>query len=321
MNHLQASEREDSGLADRSAPEAGPAEAARVKSGGSVAASSRSQLVGITDDLLRETCEFLHHELNGHISVEQWMSHLRYPWIQQKTDYGVALLRPNEGIVGVLVAFYSDQIIEGRVERFANLAHWCVKPAFRRESLRLLKEMMAQKELTLTGFTSTREAVKILSRLGWKKLDDHVYVIPNFGFSCSGRNLRVLTAFNEIFAIVDERHKRIMSDHGRASRGRYVLVTDGNRWCLSVHTIEVRKGIRFSIPIYFSDHSLFRQWMGRFLSAYRSLDGCWATLCPPRFLPRPPTIAVRLVEPRPQNFRSRSVAPVNVTALYSDAIR
>jgi hypothetical protein len=321
VNHLQAFEREHSGLADRTAPEAGPAEAGGVKNGGSVAAPSRSQLVRITDDLLRETCEFLHREMNSHISVEQWMSNLRYPWIQQKPDYGVALLRPNEGIVGVLIAIYSEQIIEGRMERFANLAHWCVRPAFRRESLRLIKAMMAQKELTLTGFSSIREVVKIVCGLGWKKLDDHMYVIPNFGFSYEARNLRVLTAFDEIFAIVDERHKRIMSDHGRASRGRYVLVTDGNRWCLSVHTIEVRKGIGFSIPIYLSNHGLFRRWMMRFLSAYRSVDGCWATLCQPRFLPRRPTIAVRLVEPRPQVFRSRSVAPVNVTALYSDAVR
>jgi hypothetical protein len=90
---------------------------------------------------------------------------------------------------------------------------------------------------------------------------------------------------------------------------------------LSVYKIAIRRGIRFSIPIYISDHGLFRRWIARFLSVHRSLDGCWATLCQPRFLPSPPAIAIRLVEPRPHVFRSSSVAPANVTALYSDAMR
>lgn len=307
-------------MASDAAPAGADKAAANGATGSGSKSSSRSQLVRITDDLLQETCEFLHRELNGDISVEGWKSLVRYPWLQPNSDYGVALVRPNEGVVGVMAAIYSEQIIEGRVERFANLAHWCVKPAFRKESLRLIKAMMAQKELTLTGFSPISEVAKIVCGLGWKKLDDHVYLIPNLGVSFATRKLRVLTSFDEIFAIVDERHRRIMSDHGKGSRGRYVLVTDGSQWCLSVHTIETRKGVALSIPIYLSDYGLFRRWIGLFLLTYRSLDGCWATLCQPRFLPRRPVIAVRLVEPRPHVFRSTSVVPASVTALYSDAV-
>lgn len=320
MNGSRVSTSEDSLLANREVSEAAPAGAGTASGSDSAPVASRSQLVRITDDLLQQTCEFLHREMSDDLSVEGWKSLLRYPWRRQNSDYGVALVRPNEGVVGVLVVIYSEQIIEGRVERFGNLAHWCVKPAFRRESLRLMKTMMAQKELTLTGFSSIREVVKIVCGLGWKKLDDHVYLIPNFGVSFGARKLRVLTSFDEILAIVDERHKTIMSDHGRGGRGRYVLVTDGSHWCLSVHTIETRRGIAFSVPIYLSDHGLFRRWMALFLSTYHSLDGCWAMLCPPRFLPSPPAIAVRLTEPRPHVFKSKSVAPANVTALYSDAV-
>lgn len=315
---------EEEQVADSVVSNAAPAGANNAAANGATesasASSPRSQLVRITDDLLPATCEFLHRELNGDISVEGWKSLLRYPWLQPNSDYGVALVRPNEGIVGVLAAVYSEQIIEGRVERFANLAHWCVKPAFRKESLRLMKAMMAQKELTLTGFSPIREVAKIVCGLGWKKLDDHVYLIPNVGVSFATRKPRVLTSFDEIFAIVDERHKRIMSDHGKESRGRYVLVADGSRWCLSIHTIETRKGVALSIPIYLSDYGLFRRWLALFLRTYRSLDGCWATLCQPRFLPSRPAIALRLVEPRPHVFRSTSVVPASVTALYSDAM-
>ncbi|WFU84461.1 hypothetical protein QA645_17505 [Bradyrhizobium sp. CIAT3101] len=324
MNYSRMSTSEDGQVADSVISDAAPAGAdngtANGAKGSGSAAPSRSQLVRITDDLLPATCEFLHHELNGDISVEGWKSMLRYPWLQPNSDYGIALVRPNEGVVGVLIVIHSEQMIEGRVERFANLAHWCVKPAYRRESLRLMKAMMAQKELNLTGFSPIREVAKIVCGLGWKKLDDHVYLLPNVGVSFATRKLRVLTSFDEIFAIVDERHKRIMSDHGRGSRGRFVLVTDGSQWCLSVHTIETRKGIALSIPIYLSDYGHFRRWMTLFLSTYRTLDGCWASLCQPRFLPSRPMIAVRLAEPRPHVFRSAGAAPASVTALYSDAV-
>ena len=173
MNYSRVSTGEDGRLADRLVSEAAPAGAGSAMGSGSAAVPSRSQLVRITEDLLLETCEFLHRELNDDISVESWKSQLCYPWLQQKPDYGVALVRPDEGVVGVMVAIYSEQIIDGRLERFANLTHWCVKPAYRRESIRLLMAMKAHKELTMTGFSSTPDAVTIPLRLGWKKLDEN----------------------------------------------------------------------------------------------------------------------------------------------------
>jgi hypothetical protein len=285
------------------------------------AAPSRSRLVRITDALLPEACEFLHREWNSDISIESWMSQLRHPWLPVDADYGVALVRPDEGIVGVFVAFYSDQIIDGRVERFANLSHWYVKPAYRTESLDLIRALMEPEHHTLTGFSASREAVRINCALGWAKIDEYVYLIPNLGFAIGTRNLSILTTFDDIFARVDDRHRKIMSDHGKAIPGWYVLLSSGDRWCLSIHKRETRRGIPLSVPLYLSDHVLFRGWIGRFLSVYRSLDGCWATLCQPRFLVRPPLIGLRLRDPRPHLFRSRTVPAAQVTALYSDAIR
>jgi hypothetical protein len=233
----------------------------------------------------------------------------------------VALAHPNEGIVGVLVAFYSDQIVDGRMERFGNLAHYYVKPAYRSESLDLLCALMAPEHHTLTSFSPIRESVKIACMFGWMKVDEYVYLIPNLGITAGTRKLSVLTSFDEIAARVDDRHKKIMADHGKAIPGWYVLVTDGDRWCLSIHKRDVRRVIPFSVPIYLSDHLLFRHWMGRFLSAYRSLDGCWMTLCQRRFLVRPPMIGLRLREQRPYMFRSNTVPPAQVTALYSEVLR
>ncbi|MFL9829120.1 hypothetical protein ABTU92_30375, partial [Rhodoplanes sp. SY1] len=137
----------------------------------------------------------------------------------------------------------------------------------------------------------------------------------------NARNLEVFTSFEDVATRVDAHHKTIMADHGEGGPARYVLITDGDRRCLSIHCRATRKRVRFSIPIYLSDRDLFRRWIGRFLAAYRSIDGSWATLCQPRFLARPPLVALKLREPRPQMFKSRTVPPDQITALYSEILR
>jgi hypothetical protein len=301
--------------------EAHQVDADKASSSNPAATPSCSRVVRITDGLLQAVCEFLHREWRNDISVETWRSQIQHPWLPEDADYGVALVHPNEGIVGVLVAFYSDQIIDGRVERFGNLAHYYVKPAYRSESLDLLFALMAPEHHTLTSLSPIRESVKIACTLGWTIIDEYVYLIPNLAFTVGTRKLSVLTSFDDIVARVDDRHKNIMSDHGEAFPGRYVLVSDGDRWCLSIHKRDIRKGIPFSVPVYLSDHFLFRQWIARFLCAYRSLDGCWVTLCQQRLLVRPPMIGLRLRDPRPYMFRSTTVAPAQVTALYSEVLR
>jgi hypothetical protein len=317
VSYLQTSTRKDAPLAGATISDTG---STAVKGDPDGSANAASQVIRITADLLRDACQLLHDEFSSDISVETWMSQFQYPWLREKPDYGVALFRPNEGIVGVFIAIYSDQMIDGKVERFCNVGSWYVKPRYRGEGIRLLRALMKIKNQTLTSFSTIPDTVKIGCALGWKKLDEHVYLIPNFGFFPGARKLRVLTSFDEIFATVDERHKQIMSDHGRRIPARYVLVTDGNSWCFSVHKKQARRGIEFTVPIYLSDRILFRRWIAHFLSAYRSLDGCWMTLCPPRFLPNPPAIRVRLAEPAPAIFKSKGVAPEDVTELYTETM-
>lgn len=321
MTSLQVSGRQGRRPIDGFISKADECDAGTTTGGRPAASPASPQLVRITAELLQETCEFLHREWNSEISVEEWMSQIRHPWLPEDADYGVALVHPKEGVVGVLVAFYSDQVIDGRVARFCNLGSCFVKPAYRTESLDMLHALMAPEHHTLTTFSATHEAGRINRAMGWAKLDKYVYLLPNFGFTPGTRKLSVLTSFDEMILRVDDRHKQIMSDHGKAIPGHYVLVTDGDRWCLSIHKREIRKGISFSVPVYLSDHLLFRQWLGRFLAAYRSLDGCWATLCQPRFLARPPMIGLRLREPRPHLCRPATVPVAQVTALYSEVLR
>ncbi|NJO54127.1 MAG: hypothetical protein HC829_04125 [Bacteroidales bacterium] len=249
------------------------------------------------------------------------MEWLRYPWLQDKPDYGFALVRPEEGIVGVLIAFYSDQCIDGETERFCNLAHWCVVQKYRNESLRPMRALMARKDVTLTGFSSIRRVVAVTKGLGWDTIDDYALMMPNINFAIFGQSLKVISDIDEIIEIVDDRHRQIIHDHGPLASARYTLLTDGSDWCLSVHKVEMRKRVRFAVVIYASDRHLFHRWLGGFLAAYRRADGCWLTLCQPRYLPTRPIMALKVSEPRPHVYKSKRVDPAKITGLYSELMR
>jgi hypothetical protein len=291
---------------------------------------ARSQLVPITGDLLPDVCRFLHAEMNSDIPPEQWLDWLRYPWLANPPDYGFALIQPDEGVVGVMVAFYSEQTINSVTERFCNLAHYCATPKYRPESIRMLRALLARKDMTLTAFSSTRRSVAIGKATGFRTLDDRVYIIPNVDLNPVRKRLQVITDKDEIAARVDDRNRQIIRDHGPSPILKYTLITDGSDWCLSVHKVEARKGVRFSVVLYPSDRTLFRQWLGAFLAAYRATDGTWLTLCQPRFLPTRPFLAIPVAEPRPHICRPKRidpergdapVDPAEITGLYSELVR
>ena len=65
------------------------------------------------------------------------------PWKMNAPNHGF-MLRDGQRVVGALLAFYSERLVAGRVEQFCNMGAWCVLPAYRSHSIRLLIAMLAQ---------------------------------------------------------------------------------------------------------------------------------------------------------------------------------
>ena len=82
-------------------------------------------------------------------------------------------------IVGAHLAFYSERVIDGRLERFCNLGAWCVLPEHRFHALRLLKALLAQDGYHFTDLSPSGNVIGLNTRLGFRFLDTTATAIPN----------------------------------------------------------------------------------------------------------------------------------------------
>lgn len=99
------------------------------------------ELTPITDVDVPAVADFLHANFSDRIPWAQACS--ATPWKVDTPNHGF-MLRDGQSLVGVHLAFYSDRLIAGKLERFCNLGAWCVLPDFRSHSIRLLKALLEQ---------------------------------------------------------------------------------------------------------------------------------------------------------------------------------
>lgn len=110
------------------------------------------ELRPITPADLNPVAEFLHTYLNARVTAADWATAITPPWADDSPNHGF-LLQAGERLVGVYLAFYSRREIDGRTERFCNLAAWCVLDECRSLGLRLLQALLAQKNYHFTDLS------------------------------------------------------------------------------------------------------------------------------------------------------------------------
>ena len=100
------------------------------------------------------------------------------PWKADAPNHGF-MLRDGQRIAGAHLAFYSERVVAGKVERFCDLGTWYVLPEYRFHSIRLIKAVLAQDGYHFTTLTASDEVAPIHSRLGFRLLDTSAVLIPN----------------------------------------------------------------------------------------------------------------------------------------------
>ena len=130
-----------------------------------------------TADVVRVS-NFLHGELNGRISPATWAAAIQPPWQTTSPNHGFMLVS-GDRVLGVYLAFYSQRRVEGRDEKFCNLAAWCVMEQHRSHGLRLLKSMLAQDGYTFTDLSPSGNVVPLNARLNFQHLDTDGTLVPN----------------------------------------------------------------------------------------------------------------------------------------------
>jgi hypothetical protein len=111
---------------------------------------------------------------NPDFSKDRWKKLFCKYWESGEDNIGY-VMSDVDIVVGFIGTIFSARIINGKHEKICNLSSWIVLPEYRSQSLLLFNDILKNKEISVTSFTSIPAAIKILSRLGFKTLDTCYY--------------------------------------------------------------------------------------------------------------------------------------------------
>ena len=69
----------------------------------------------ITDAAVPAVSVFLHEHLNSRVPAQAWAQSMHVPWSAHAPNHGFYLL-DDATVVGAYLAFYSERIVDGRVD-------------------------------------------------------------------------------------------------------------------------------------------------------------------------------------------------------------
>jgi hypothetical protein len=285
-----------------------------------VAAPTGVGVVPIADADMQRAAEFLHANMDGRVSVDHWAQAADLPWDADRPNAGFMLL-DGDTVVGVQLAFYSERTIAGRRERFCNLAAWCVLPAYRFHSLRLLKAALGQEGYHFTDLSPNEDVAGVNSRLKFRFLDTTTALIPNLPWpSRPGRD--VISSDPALIArTLTGSDLELYRDHAGTAAARHLLLVRDGDSCYAIFRKDRRKRLPlFANVLHVSNPELFRRMAGPVARHLLSRHGALATLAEQRVVGYRPRLAFTLRTPRRKMFRSPNLEPAQIDYLYSELV-
>ena len=276
------------------------------------------ELLPITAADVRAVAEFLHAELNARITSERWEAAIIPPWPCQQPNHGF-LLQTGERVVGVYLAFYSERKMEGKSERFCNLAAWCVLDEYRSYGLRLLNALLAQKGYHFTDLSPSGNVIALNTRLKFSQLDVETALVPNLSWPLWPRRVQVISEPQEIGQTLSGRDLKIYRDHAAAAAVRHVVLVEDGAACYVMFRKTRRKNLPlFASILYVGNRELFRN-LAKYVFRHLLLrHGIAATLVELRVIGYRPKPSFMLKSPRPKMYRSATLRPDQIDDLYSE---
>ena len=267
---------------------------------------------------VRPVAEFLHTQLSARVAAADWAAAIAPPWADDSPNHGF-LLRAGERLVGVYLAFYSRREIDGRPERFCNLAAWCVLDEHRSLGLRLLQALLAQKGYHFTDLSPSGSVIALNARLKFVHLDVATALVPNLPWPLCSRRVRVISEPQEIERTLRGRDLAIYRDHARAAAARHVVVVKGDESCYVIFRKDRRKNLPlFASILHVSNPKLFRTVNKNVFRHLLVRHGIPLTLAELRVIGDRPKPSIMLKSPRPKMYRSTHLRPDQIDYLYSE---
>jgi len=257
---------------------------------------------------------------NQPVSDDHWWRLFHYSWPSKDRMRGF-VLRDGKRIVGFFGTILYERLIDGRMEKFADLTSWVTLPEYRNHSLRLFEAVASLEDRTLTCHTAIRSIHALYQRFGFKELENKwIVIMPTLN------PLRPLGWFRGRITTDVERILHKLSGREAAYVRELesdichpMLVTHKGQHCLIIFTRTKGRRIHFSRIHHVSNREIF----------FACLDHiCWRLALANRTL----LVAVdaRFLEGRvPRRgretplalvsvYRSKTLRPEQIDNLYSE---
>jgi hypothetical protein len=292
-----------------------------VESGRRIPVTSKVLVYPITDQDLPEVARFLGQHFPPDTAPDQWANAWRetvnLPG-SEAPNHGF-LLRARNQVVGAYPAIYSTRVINGRQERFCNLAVWYVAPEYRAHSISMVKAAVGQAGFHFTDLTPIEVVQKLNLRLGFTYLDTTTALVPNLPWPSLPGRVRVSADPTVIAATVTGHVATYYRDHAKCRWARHLVLIRGEQWCyLQWRKQRLKKLPLFGSIQYASNPTLLRQAygpLGRYLLVRHGVLGTLVELRVAQGRIRP---SILHPHPKRRMFKSESLGPDDIDYLYSE---
>ena len=274
------------------------------------------ELSPITDADTAAVADFLRVNYNGRIPWAR--SRLAEPWKVEAPNHGF-VLRDGQRIVGAHLAFYSERLVAGRVERFCDLGTWVVLPEFRVHSIRLIIALLAQDGYHFTGLTPSEDVASIHTRLGFRPIDTSAALIPNLPWPTPPGRTTISADPDLIESTLSGTELKLYHDHARALAARHVVLIRGPDSCYVMYREITHKVVPLAVIVHVSNPQLFHRAIlpltRHLLVRHRLL----ATLAELRIIGCRPSLSFKFTS-WCKMYRSGSLEPDQIDDLYSELV-
>ena len=261
---------------------------------------------------------FLHEHLAKRISPQAWSDSLRHHWARSQPNFGMQLLTKAGQRVGVLCAVYSDQLIDGKAERFCNPHSWCVLDEHRHASINLVLAVLRQRDYHFTMFTPNPEVAQVFMGLRFRLLSDGLFYFPNLPrFLPSAVGSFVETRTQHIAARLAGPALAEFEAHSASPWLRFVAFGRPGDACLAIYKRGRWKKMACAMLGHLSDPAAWQRH-GHLLRQHLLGCGMPVSRIEARFVLSAPPLAYRTLRAQPKLVSTRTLADWQIRDVYSE---
>ncbi len=275
------------------------------------------ELAPITDADVHAVADLLCASLNDQVPWAR--ACLAVPWKVDAPNHGF-LLRDGQRVVGACMAFYSERLVAGRLERFCNVAAWCVLPAYRFHSIRLLMALLAQDGYHFTCLSANETVLALIARLKFRSLDTSAALIPNLPWPTVPGRTRISGDPGVIERTLAGTELEIYRDHAQALAVHHHVLLRGRDHCHIMYREFLHRGVPlYAVLLHVSHPDLFRSALLPLTRHLLVRHRLVATLGELRIIGPRPRLSFTL-NAWPKMYRSPSLEPGQIDNLYSELV-